>query len=321
VIALALALLAARAEPAQGTARYRIELGGVQVGVAELAFACGGGDACRLTWSSAMRLPAAAGGQLRTKRLAGDVDRAGLLVRRRVEVDVDGATRAVPVPPDVAPASAAELLLAVRGGGCLPVVEEESGETGVACAELRGGELRATVLGVAELVTVGEDGFPAVVEIPSQRTRYVRDAGARVPEEAPPLEVRVPGPPRARAARTFCGRTPDRPAPTADPSRLPPARPDGRSCRTQAAEYVEAARSAGLAARVALGVAHDGDGFVWHAWAEVRTGAGWVAVDPAFGQLPARGPRFTIARHGGDDASLAAAGRSILACWGTASVE
>jgi transglutaminase-like putative cysteine protease len=72
---------------------------------------------------------------------------------------------------------------------------------------------------------------------------------------------------------------------------------------------------------VAVGVAHDGDGFVWHAWVEVRTAGRWVAVDPAFGQVPARGPRFTIARHAGDAAGLAEAGRRILACWGRARVE
>ncbi len=319
VALVALFAAAPAAEPAPGAARYRVEIGGIHVGVAELGYGCDGGG-CRLAWSTALRLPAAAGGQLHTKRIAGRLDGRGRL-RGSVEVEVDGAVRAVPVPVDVAPASAAELLLAARGGGCLEVIDEESGERGSACAKIRGGRMSATVLGVAETVTLGGDGFPAAVEIPAQRTRYVRDASARVPDEAPAFEVRVPGPPGGRTPRRFCGLAPDGPSAPADHSRLPAPDPDGRSCRDQAASYAAAALKAGFPARVAVGVAHDGSGFVWHAWAEVRMQTGWVAVDPAFGELPARGPRFTVARHGGDAAGLTAAGRRILACWGTASVE
>lgn len=329
MIAAIVALLAAAPSPVQGragpglpegTARYRVELAGVHVGVAELAFACTEGVGCRLGWSSALRLPAASGGQLVEERVAAAMDREGR-VAGEVELERDGARRAVLLPPDAAPASAAELLLAARGGGCVAVADEESGAAGTACGTVEGRTLRATVLGVVEVVTLGEDGFPARVEVPAQRTRYVRDPGARVPDAAPPLEARVPGPPDAEAARRFCGRAPDRPAPRAELASLPRPRPDGRSCRDQAAAYVAAASRAGLPARVALGVAHDGQGFVWHAWAEVETSAGWVAVDPAFGQLPARAPRFTVARHGRDAAGREAAGRRILACWGTAAVE
>jgi transglutaminase-like putative cysteine protease len=55
---------------------------------------------------------------------------------------------------------------------------------------------------------------------------------------------------------------------------------------------------------------------VWHEWAELRVGGRWIAVDPSFGQAPARGARFTLARwtHG-DAASRAAAGKKILRCW------
>jgi transglutaminase-like putative cysteine protease len=70
-----------------------------------------------------------------------------------------------------------------------------------------------------------------------------------------------------------------------------------------------------------VGVAWDGSAFVWHAWAEVRSAEGWIPVDPSFGQLPARGPRFTIGRWGaGDDAAREVAGARILACWGSARV-
>lgn len=312
-----------RATLREGAARYRVELAGAHVGVAELAFTCPDAARCRLAWSSTLRLPAASGGQLVEKRVAAVMDREGR-VAGEVALDLDGARRVVPMAPggaEAVPASAAELLLAARGGGCLAIVDEESGAAGTACGAIEGRTLRATVLGVAEVVTLADDGFPARVEVPAQRTCYVRDAGARAPDAAPPLEVRVPGPEDATRARRFCGRAPDGPAPAVDLARLPPPRPDGRSCRDQAAAYVSQAREAGLEARVALGVAHDGRGFVWHAWAEVRTSAGWVAVDPAFGELPARGPRFTVARHARDAAGRDAAGRGILACWGTAAVE
>lgn len=324
MIAAIVALLAAASTGValpEGAARYRVELAGAHVGVAELSFTCAGEARCRLRWSSTLRLPAASGGQLVEERVTATMDREGR-VAGAVELERDGGRRAVRLPPGAAPASAAELLLAARGGGCVPIADEESGAAGTACATLEGRTLRATVLGAVETVTLGDDGFPARVELPAQRTRYVRDRDARLPDAAPPLEVRVPGPRDAEAARRFCGLAPDRAAPRAELARLPRPRPDGRRCRDQAASYVAAASRAGLPARVALGVAHDGQGFVWHAWAEVETSAGWVAVDPAFGQLPARGPRFTVARHGRDAAgSEAAAGARILACWGTAAVE
>jgi hypothetical protein len=323
VIAALLALVAAAAPGAglpQGSARYRVEIAGAHVGVAELSFTCAGEERCRLVWSTTLRLPAASGGRRVEQRVGAVLDPEGR-VAGEVELERDGARRAVRLPPGTAPASAAELLLGVRGGGCVAVADEESGAAGEACATVDGRTLRATVLGVAEVVTLGDDGFPGRVEIPSQRTRYVRDPAARVPAAPPPLEARVAGPSDPDAAGRFCGLAPDRPAPRAELASLPPPRPDGRSCRDQAASYVAAAHRAGLVARIALGVAHDGHGFVWHAWAEVQTPGGWVAVDPAFGQLPARGPRFTVARHGGDPGGREAAGRRILACWGTAAVE
>jgi hypothetical protein len=325
VIAPSVVLLLLAAAPAlpEGRAAYRVEIGGVPVGRAELTLACAtGGGPCRLEWSSELRLPAASGGVLRVRRIAADLDRDGRAAE--LSVTADGATRAVRPTSPVAPASGAELLLAARGGGCLPVLDEEGGSIGRACATGQGHDprtLRATILGAAEVVTLGDDGFPDEVDLPAQRTRYVRDPAARVPDVPPAFEVRVPGPPDGGTPHRFCGLAPDPPAGRADLSRVPRPRPDGRSCREQAAAYAAAAERAGLPARIAVGVADDGQGFVWHAWAEVRTAAGWIAVDPAFGQLPARGPRFTIARHGGDAQGLAAAGSRILACWGRATVE
>jgi transglutaminase-like putative cysteine protease len=102
---------------------------------------------------------------------------------------------------------------------------------------------------------------------------------------------------------------------------LPAPAAPGPSCRERTAAWLAKARAAGLRGRTAVGVAFDGGGFVWHAWAEARVGGRWVPVDPSFRQAPARGPRFTLATwEEGDDAGRAAAGHRILACWGRASV-
>lgn len=317
---LAVALLAGP-EPAlsSGAARYQVVIAGAVVGVAELSVGCGADASCTLRWESRLRLPEAAGGNLHTRRIAATVDRGGALLGPP-EVEIDGVRRPGQGGRGAVPASAAELVLSARGGGCVEVVDEETGRAGRACARRDEGRLLVQVLGVAEEITSGEDGFPRRVDIPAQQTCFQRDAAAQVPAEAPPLEVRVPGPPEGRTPRRFCGRAPDAPAPEVDQA-LPAPRPDGTSCRAQAAAYAAAARRRGFPARIAVGVAHDGEGFVWHAWVEVRTARGWLAVDPALGQLPAQAPRFTIARHGGDARSVDRAGRRILECWGRASVE
>lgn len=313
-------LVAAPPSLPSGAVRYRVEISGAGVGVVDLSVACRAArGACTIRWEARLRLPGEAGGGLWVRRVRAVVGTDGALLAPP-EVEVNGARRSVRAQDGAVPLSAAEIVLGVRGGGCLEVLDEESGRRGRACARERGGRLAVQVFGVREEMTQGGDGFPGEVWIPAQGTRYLRDPGAEVPRIAP-LEVRVPGPPGGRAPRRFCGRWPDRPAPSVDLSAFPEPRPDGSSCRDQAAAYAAAARARGLAARVAVGVAEDGHGFVWHAWVEVRSAGTWVAVDPAFGQLPARGPRFTIARHGGDGAGLDRAGRLILGCWGRARVE
>ena len=315
------ALALASAPPAlpEGRARYRVEMAGAPVGFAELAVTCAG-PACRYTWRSELRLPAMSGGMLLRRQFQAQIDRAGRLGPARVEVEVDGA-RSRTGAPGAVPLSLAEVVLAARPDRCVDVLDEETGRRGRACAAHQAGWMGVVVLGTAEQVTSGPDGFPDEVAIDAQASRFVRDPGAAVPAAAPPLEVRVPGPEGGGAGSRFCGRPRDPPSPAVDLSGLPEARPGQASCRDQARDYAEAVRRHGLPARVAVGVAHDGAGFVWHAWVEVLTEAGWVAVDPAFGQRPALGPRFTIARHGADPASLAEAGRRILACWGRARVE
>jgi hypothetical protein len=165
-------------------------------------------------------------------------------------------------------------------------------------------------------------GFAAEIQLPGQRVSFPLDAGAELPAEPPRLfGTAVAGPEDARDAQAFCGvaRDPE-PAPGAAAGLPAPSAP-GPTCREQTAAWLERGRLAGLRGRTAVGVAWDGGGFVWHAWAEAQVGGRWVPVDPAFRQAPARGPRFTMATWAaGDEVGRAEAGRRILACWGRAAV-
>jgi hypothetical protein len=57
-------------------------------------------------------------------------------------------------------------------------------------------------------------------------------------------------------------------------------------CNEHTQLYVALARSLGLPARIAAGLAYVDGKFYYHAWPEVYLGD-WVAVDPTFGQFPA----------------------------------
>jgi transglutaminase-like putative cysteine protease len=57
-------------------------------------------------------------------------------------------------------------------------------------------------------------------------------------------------------------------------------------CTEHAVLFVALARALGIPARVAVGIAYwpPGDGFGWHAWAEVWAGGRWTSVDPTWNQ-------------------------------------
>ena len=319
MIAAAAALLLA-ALP-DGAARYRVELAGEHVGAAELSIRCAG-EACRARWETRLRLPADAGGEVLESATEVLVARDGRALRgdvRGARGDLRWSYRA---PEGAVPVSIAEVALrAARAGECVDVFEEETLARGRACVRAAGARLELDLLGIAERVEPGKDGFPAEVTIAAQATRYVRDSAARTPSTAPALYgTAVPGPSDPARAGSFCDLPPDGP-PTAAARAAPPPRAVGASCREKTAAYLAAARRAGIEGRTAVGVAWDGARFVWHAWAEVRADGAWVPIDPSFEQAPAAGPRFTVARYAdGDRAAWLAAGRSILACWGRAGV-
>ncbi|MEZ4272638.1 MAG: transglutaminase-like domain-containing protein [Myxococcota bacterium] len=57
-------------------------------------------------------------------------------------------------------------------------------------------------------------------------------------------------------------------------------------CTEHSILFVAMARAVGIPARVAVGIAYwpPGDGFGWHAWAEVQAGKSWFSVDPTWNQ-------------------------------------
>jgi hypothetical protein len=329
--ALLAALLAATLP--EGSARWRFEMSGEHVGVVELAIRCGGGT-CTARYASDRRAPADAGGKRSARRVEIEVDAEGRWQGGRLRVtDEDGGLKVDGVAGAI-PALLAEVVLArtvvipPRKGWqsslppgpetCLDAFDEITGQRGTACAARDGDALAATVLGVRERIVPGPGGFPADVEVPGQAARFIRDDQATTPRQAPRLHgMVVAGPEDPSRASSFCAVPRDPDPPAWDVAFLPAPRADGVTCREKTAAWLARAARGGVRGRSAVGVAWDGARFVWHAWAEVRLARGWIAVDPSFGELPARSPRFTVATW--DDADPAArqrAGERVLACWG-----
>lgn len=77
------------------------------------------------------------------------------------------------------------------------------------------------------------------------------------------------------------------------PNALEVLRVQQGDCNEHTSLFVALARASGIPARIAAGVVYsdalgDRGGFYYHAWPEVHLGsAGWVPVDPTFGQFPA----------------------------------
>jgi hypothetical protein len=60
------------------------------------------------------------------------------------------------------------------------------------------------------------------------------------------------------------------------------------NCQTHARLYTALARAAGIPTRFVSGLVYqEGQGFLYHSWAESLLGGIWIAVDPTYNQLPA----------------------------------
>ena len=77
-------------------------------------------------------------------------------------------------------------------------------------------------------------------------------------------------------------------------------------CTTFALAYTALASRRGIPTRVVTGLRVDGDRLVRHRWAVSWTGRAWIAVDAAFGAVPAGGDLVGLAISDADDAGLVA---------------
>ena len=71
-------------------------------------------------------------------------------------------------------------------------------------------------------------------------------------------------------------------------------------CTEHSILFVALARAVGIPARSAVGIAYwpIGEGFGWHAWAEVKIGDRWYAVDPTWNQPIADATHIKLAVGG-----------------------
>jgi hypothetical protein len=315
--ALAVLLAALPAALPDASARlYRVEIGGLAVGTAELRVRCERAR-CTATFETAFRLPEAGGGGVARRSTAVVTDRAGTLL------EVESAGRRRKAAGEAVASILAETLLSAAPEGarrCLAVEDADTGRKGEACATRRGEWLSGEVLGDAVRFRAAPRALPDEVLLPEQGTRFVADARAAVPSRAPAgFGNAVPAPPGAELERDsrFCGLAPEPEDPSPPPRGLPRDFPERGGCQERSADYLRAAREDGIEGRLVVGVAWDGARFVWHEWVELAAGGRWTAVDPSFRQLPAQAPRFAVARFApGDEAGRAEAGRKVLACWG-----
>ncbi len=58
------------------------------------------------------------------------------------------------------------------------------------------------------------------------------------------------------------------------------------NCQSHARLYASLARAAGIPTRFVSGIVYQGNGFLYHSWAESYLGGMWVPIDPTFGEMP-----------------------------------
>lgn len=155
------------------------------------------------------------------------------------------------------------------------------------------------------------EGDLAVPPVPGQIARAAPD-GVEL-ELSPRLRGGLPpgppGPDRTREIIWLVARVHRRIAP--DLAALPAsahaaAAATTGDCTTFALAYAALAGERAIPTRVVTGFRVDGDRLVRHRWAISWTGGAWIAVDAAFGAVPAGGDLVGLAVHTADDVGLVA---------------
>lgn len=145
------------------------------------------------------------------------------------------------------------------------------------------------------------EGNVVLPDLPGQYARPV-DTGIEVdllsPEGAAPQAIRtLVASVRARITPSLAaGPTSSRDAATATAG----------DCTTFALAYAALASQRGIKTRVVTGLRVDDDRLIRHRWAVSWTGTRWIAIDAAFGHVPAGGNLIGLAVHDADDAGLVA---------------
>ena len=155
------------------------------------------------------------------------------------------------------------------------------------------------------------EGELAIPPVPGQRTQLVPDGA--VVELSAGLAGGLPpgalGADRTREIATLVRRVRRRIAPdlAADPtSARTAAAATAGDCTTFALAYTALAGERAIPTRVVTGFRVDGERLVRHRWAVSWTGRAWIAVDAAFGEVPAGGDLVGLAIHDADDLGLVA---------------
>jgi hypothetical protein len=155
------------------------------------------------------------------------------------------------------------------------------------------------------------DGDLAVPALPGQAVSTTGDGTelALSPRLRGGLPPGPPGPDRTREVIALVARVRRRIAPdlAASPAsaRAAAAATTG-DCTTFALAYAALAAERAIPTRVVTGFRVDGDRLVRHRWAVSWTGGAWIAVDAAFGAVPAGGDLVGLAVHTADDVGLVA---------------
>ncbi|MEO8699308.1 MAG: transglutaminase domain-containing protein [Kofleriaceae bacterium] len=158
--------------------------------------------------------------------------------------------------------------------------------------------------------TLVVDATVAVPPIPGQSAH--RDAAGTAVELSPrlpgALAPAAPGRDRSREITGIVAEVRARIAP--DLSAHVATRDAGSAtagdCTTFALAYAGLALRRAIPTRLVTGLRVDGNRLVRHRWAVSWTGRAWIAVDAAYGSVPAGGDLVGLAIHGADDAGLVA---------------
>jgi len=164
------------------------------------------------------------------------------------------------------------------------LVESDAPEIVSLAVRILGGDRAAFERDYADMVSAAREGTGPGVKSPAP-LRAV--GGAEEPLKKTLL-----------LARWVCRKLRKRSRGAATASALEALRSGGGDCTEHAALVTALARAAGLPARQAFGLVQDGEGFQFHAWAEVHAGGRWVPVDPTLGRVGVPALYILLGREG-----------------------